>query len=129
MSEPARAGAPTPLAGCRILIVEDETIVSLMIEDMLNELGAAEIWHAAGIVSALAVLDERRPDAAVLDVNLAGESAYPIAERLAARGIPFIFATGYGREGLSPVWSARPALQKPFPLEALAEAMAEVLER
>lgn len=129
MSEPAKAGAPTPLAGCSVLIVEDETIVSFLIEDMLGELGAAEVRHAAGVASALALVDERRPDAVVLDVNLGGEAVYPVAERLAARGIPFVFATGYGRQGLAPAWSDRPTLQKPFPLEALAAAMAEVLGR
>lgn len=127
MSEPAKAGAPTPLAGRSILIVEDETIVSFLIEDMLGELGAAEIRHAAGVASALALVDARRPDAVVLDVNLRGESAYPVAARLAARSIPFIFATGYGRQGLAPEWADRPALQKPFSIEALAAALEKAL--
>jgi CheY-like chemotaxis protein len=100
MSEPAPRGA-SPLAGLTVLIVEDETIISFLIEDMALELGAGEICHAAGVAEALAFLAERRPDTAIVDVNLGGELAYPVAERLAALGVPFVFATGYGRQGVS----------------------------
>ena len=68
------------LAGLTVMVVEDETIVSFLVEDMLTELGCAQVLHASGVSEALTLLQQRQPDAAVLDVNLAGEFAYPIAE-------------------------------------------------
>jgi CheY-like chemotaxis protein len=126
MSEPA-SDARARLHGLRVLLVEDETIIAFMIEDMLTELGCGEVRHAAGIAEALALIAAQPPDAAVLDANLGGEPIHPVAERLAALGVPFVFATGYGRQGVPPQWAGRPVLQKPFPAEALAAAMAEVL--
>jgi CheY-like chemotaxis protein len=126
MSEPAR---PAPLAGLSVLIVEDETIISFLIEDMLAELGCDAVRHAGGVAEALKLIEARRPDAAVLDVNLGGVPAYAVAERLRALGVPFVFATGYGRQGVPPEWAGRPVLQKPFPGADLAAALAEVLRR
>jgi len=116
-------------AGVRILLVEDETAVSFLIEDMLKELGCANIWHARGVDQAIAILRDRQPDAAVLDVNLAGEPGYPIAERLESAQIPFLFATGYGRNGIPAQWASKPTIQKPFRYDALAQALAAVLGR
>ena len=115
-------------AGCTVLVVEDETIVSFLIEDMLSDLGFAQVWHAADAEAALQILNERRPDAAVLDVNLHGRPAFAIAERLAAADIPFVFSTGYGRSGIPAYWSARPVIQKPFNIDALAAALATVFD-
>ena len=117
------------LVGRNVLVVEDETIVSFLLEDMLQELGCGEVWHVGRIVDALDLLSTRRPDAAVLDVNLAGELSYPVATRLDALAVPFVFATGYGAPGLTERWGGRPVIQKPFQLEALAAAMRELLER
>src|SRR4051794_21073625 len=99
MSRPAEDDARARLEGLRVLVVEDESIISFLIEDLATELGAAAVWHAATVAGALALLDRQRPDAAVLDVNLGGESGLPVAERLEAMGVPFVFATGYGRQG------------------------------
>lgn len=117
------------LEGSKILVVEDESIISLLIEDMLVELGCAAVWHASGVGEALALLDDHRPDAAVLDINLAGEPAYPVAERMERRRIPFIFATGYGQQGLAPAWAGRPVIQKPFKLATLAAALSGLIGR
>jgi CheY-like chemotaxis protein len=117
------------LAGRRVLVVEDETIVSFLLEDMLQELGCGEVWHVGRIGDALDLLNTRRPDAAVLDVNLAGELSYPVASRLDALAVPFVFATGYGAPGLPERWGQRPVIQKPFQLEVLASAMRMLLER
>ena len=125
MSEPPGA----PLLDLTVLIVEDESIVSFMIEDMLAELGAAEIRHAGGVAEALRLIGAGRPDVAVLDVNLGGEPIHPVAERLDALAVPFVFATGYGRQGVPPRWATHPVLQKPFPGVELARAMREVLGR
>ena len=115
------------LNGLSVLVVEDETIISLLLEDMLTSLGAASVWHAAGVGQALASLKERRPDAVLLDVNLSGERSYPVAEELEAAGIPFVFSTGYGATGLPERWSAKPTIQKPFTLQALEKAFAAAL--
>jgi CheY-like chemotaxis protein len=117
------------LKGLKVLVVEDESIISFLIEDLATDLGASEVWHAASVAAALTLLAARRPDAAVLDVNLGGEPAHAVAERLESLAVPFVFATGYGREGVPPQWTGRPVLQKPFPIEALGEALGAVLRR
>ena len=129
MSECEGPATASRFAGVRILLVEDETVLSLLIEDMLKELGCANIWHASGVNQAIAILRDRQPDAAVLDVNLAGEPGYPIAEHLAAAHIPFLFATGYGRQVLPKQWASRPTIQKPFRYDALATALGSLLKR
>jgi CheY-like chemotaxis protein len=128
MSDEGRGSAGAPrLDGLRILLVEDETIIALMLEEVLNELGCL-VSRAGSVRGALAALAAHTPDAAVLDVNLAGQSAEPVAEALVAAGIPFVFTTGYGRGGISYRWDSRPVLQKPFGPDALATALARALE-
>jgi CheY-like chemotaxis protein len=122
------AAETVTLKGLSVLVVEDESIVSLMVENMLTELGCAEIWYASGVSEALEILAERIPDAAVLDVNLAGEQAYPIASRLAAEAVPFIFATGYGASGINREWHTRPVIQKPFHSDTLASALTRAMQ-
>ena len=101
--------------------------MSFLIEDMLTDLGCAEIWHAGCVADALNALDARRPDAAVLDVNLVGEVTYAVAERLDADKIPFLFSTGYGQAGILQQWASRPNIQKPFVIETLAAALERAL--
>ncbi|MEZ5786177.1 MAG: response regulator [Xanthobacteraceae bacterium] len=110
-----------------VLIVEDEAIISFLIEDMLLELGCGNVVNVAGILEALAAIDEGRPDVAVLDVNLDGVEVYPVAEKLKAVGVPFVFTTGYGNEGLKPEWAQTPVVQKPFRADMLAKALLSVL--
>jgi CheY-like chemotaxis protein len=112
-----------------ILLVEDEPIVALLIEDMLTELGCRQVLHAASVPEALAILRTRRPDAAVLDINLRNVLVYPVAECLAAAHIPFTFATGYGRGGVAGRWKDTPMIQKPIERSALAAALGSMLER
>lgn len=116
-----------PLDGVRILVVEDETMLFFLAEDMLTELGCATVWHASRVKEALAFLEQEKPDVAMLDVNLAGEPVYPVAERLAAANIPFVFATGYGSAGLSHPFTSRPVIQKPFNADMLGEALGKAL--
>jgi CheY-like chemotaxis protein len=115
------------LAGLRVLLVEDETMVSFLLEDMLLDLGSAAVLHASSVDEALRLLSVERPDVAILDVNLGGKLVYPVAERLAEAGIPFAFATGYGRAGLAERWCEQAVIQKPFALERLARAIRQVL--
>jgi CheY-like chemotaxis protein len=120
MSEPALA---RELKGLRVLVVEDEALVALQLEDMLSDLGCAVIGPAARVHQALDLLNGQRVDAAVLDLNVAGELVYPVADALTRRGVPFIFATGYGASGLTEPYRSRPVLQKPFLLSQLRKAM------
>ena len=98
-------------------------MVSFLIEDMLSELGCGKILQSARVKDALAALAEHKPDAAVLDMNLGGELAYPVAARLAELQVPFVFTTGYGPSGISAEWASRPVVQKPFSLDALVAAL------
>jgi DNA-binding NtrC family response regulator len=113
------------LNGKTILIVEDEAIISFMLEDMMDELGATNIAHAATIAEALTAIDARRPQVAILDLNLGGELSYPVAERLESLVIPFLFTTGYGR--VEARWSSRGIVQKPFDIAAIEGALRKAL--
>ena len=98
----------------RILIVEDEMLVAMNIEDMLLELGHEVAGIASRLEPALALAREGAFDVAMLDVNLAGEPSFPVADMLLGRGIPFLFATGYGAKGIPEAYQGHLVLQKPF---------------
>lgn len=117
-----------PLAGLEVLLVEDESAAVFVVEDMLFNLGAATVWHAADVDDALALLRDHRPGIAVVDINLGGELAYPVAERLQAAGIPFIFVTGYSGNDVHRRWSDHMRVQKPFRPATLAVALRAVLD-
>jgi CheY-like chemotaxis protein len=108
----------------RVLIVEDEIVVALFLEDLLAEFG----YEVAGIVSHLddAMARPCDYDVAVLDVHLNGRNVFDFADRLAACGTPFVFATGYGARGIPDRLCARPVLQKPFRPDDLKRALEEV---
>jgi CheY-like chemotaxis protein len=123
----SRGDGDAALAGLRVLVVEDEALVAMLIEDALADLGCVVVALVAGLDEALDLAASERLDAAVLDVNLAGREAYPAADRLAERGVPFVFATGYGPQGLRDGYRDRPALQKPFEPRELAAALARAV--
>jgi CheY-like chemotaxis protein len=110
-------------SGVRVLVVEDEFAILLLLEDMLAELGCQIVGTATRLSDALTLAGKAECDAAVLDVNINGENVGPVAEALDARGIPMVFSTGYGRSGLEPRWRERPVLQKPYRLEEFAAAL------
>jgi len=109
------------------MIVEDEALIAMLIEDQLLELGCLVAAQAASVQGGLAELERAALDAAVLDVNLCGERSYAIAEALAARGVPYLFTTGYGQGGLDPAFQDQTVLQKPFSTEDLGAALAKLL--
>ena len=113
-------------SGLRVLLVEDENLVALLLEDMLAELGHTVVGPVARLDKALETAQRDAFDAAILDVNINGEEAYPIAEVLASRGIPFVFSTGYGKQSLRAPYTDRPALQKPFERRDLQRILAEL---
>ncbi len=109
-----------PQLGPRVLVVEDEAMVSMMLEDMLLDLGCELVGPAASLAEGLELATREEFDFAVLDVNLAGEKVFPIADALAQRGLPFVYATGYGRAGLRDEDTSRPVVQKPYSLQELS---------
>jgi CheY-like chemotaxis protein len=115
------------IAGLRVLVVEDEILVGWLLEDMLADLGCTVVGPAARVTQALEMVSAGAIDAAVLDVNLDGQSTYPIADALAARGVPFAFSTGYDKNGLRNSHLTAPVLQKPFHLAELADILAKLL--
>jgi CheY-like chemotaxis protein len=118
-----------PLRGLRLLVLEDEMMVLILVEDMLVELGCVVIGPASGVAAALQLVAQEEIEAALLDVNLGhGEHGFPVADALAARGIPFAFVTGYGAESLPETYRGRPTLQKPFQMAALRRIVTELAE-
>jgi CheY-like chemotaxis protein len=111
------------LAGTRVLVVEDEAIIAMMMEEFLTELGCEVAAVASRLEDAEGKARTCRFDIATLDINLAGQVSYPVATILGSRGIPFIFATGYGLVGLPAELTEVPVLSKPFSMEALGLAL------
>ncbi|MGJ4953787.1 response regulator [Bradyrhizobium sp. HKCCYLS20291] len=102
-----------------VLVVEDDPIIALGLEDTISDFGIAIIRVAANVASALAMIEQRAPQFALLDVGLVREQSFAIAERLMVLGIPFAFSTGYGADRVPPAFSDRPRLPKPCPTDAL----------
>jgi CheY-like chemotaxis protein len=98
----------------RILLVEDEAIIAIMIEDMLADLGCEVVGPAANVAEAARLARTEQLAGAFLDVNLGGASIYPVADLLSARQIPFVFVSGYGAGGIDPRFVGTPVLSKPI---------------
>jgi CheY-like chemotaxis protein len=112
----------------RILVVEDELMIRMLLEDMLGELGYTVAAEAGRIDEALQAAKTADFDLAILDVNLEGEPVLPVADALAARGRPFVFATGYGERGLPEAYRDRPTLKKPFQMDGLKQLLQSALQ-
>jgi CheY-like chemotaxis protein len=112
------------LAGLRLLVVEDEALVAMMVETILADLGCAVVGPVGRLAAALELVATEALDGAIVDVNVGGEQAYPLADALSAAGVPFVFATGYGRAGIDQRYAGVPVLQKPFEEAALERAVA-----
>ena len=107
----------------RILVVEDEMLIGMLLEDMLMDLGHDVAAIVPRLKDALVAVERETYDLAILDVHLHGESAFPVAEALIGKGIPFVFATGYGERGLPETYRGRPVLQKPFAKDDLERVL------
>ena len=108
----------------RVMVVEDEILIGMLLEDMLGDLGYEVAATASRVDEAAKLARDIQIDAAILDVNLNGQEVYPVAEILVGRGIPFVFATGYGERGLPSAYQKSPTLQKPFQQETLERQLA-----
>lgn len=107
----------------RVLIVEDESLLLMLLEDLLPEMGYEVTGTAGTVHDALAVLEQHEIDVAVVDVNLGGTESFPVADALVERGIPFLFTTGYGAQGLPKRYADAAVLQKPFRKQDLVVAL------
>ncbi len=112
-------------AAPRVLVVEDEYLIRMLLEDMLDELGYGVLAAVGTISEASQIATSGEFNAAILDVNLDGQEIYPVADILAKRGLPFVFVTGYGERSLPEPYRGRPTLQKPFQAEQLKRTLAE----
>jgi CheY-like chemotaxis protein len=119
--------ATTPLHGLRVLVVEDESLLALLLEDMLGDIGCTVVGVASTVAAAIDAIAKVDAEAAILDIKLGDEKSYAVAEALAARGVPFVFATGYGDLNLEEPWQDRPVLQKPFAQKQLEDLLGRVV--
>ena len=117
------------LAGRRVLVIEDESLVMMLLEDSLGEVGCEIVGKASRSGEALEKASSLSFDVAILDVNLNGNQTLDVADCLSQRGIPFVFATGYGAAGLLSRFEGVPILQKPFQQHDLEAALRAALDR
>jgi len=113
----------------RILIVEDDPIIAIMMEDMLHELGCAVVGPTGIVDTALKLIASVPIDGAVLDWNLGETNSWPVAEELLCRGTPFVFSTGYVTAGVAAPFDGIPILAKPYDVKALTQALIPLLRR
>ncbi|MFK0299023.1 response regulator [Brevundimonas sp. NPDC090276] len=116
------------LQGRRVLVIEDESLVAMLLETILDDMGCSVVGPESNIDDGLrAATTESALDAALLDVNVAGREVFPVAEALKARGVPFVFSTGYGEAGLPEHWRGNPTIQKPFTEAAIRDALMKAM--
>ena len=117
----------TTAATARVLVVEDEYLIRMLLEDMLADLGY-DVGAAVGTITEASEFAANGDfHVAILDVNLDGEEIFPVADILLKRGLPFVFVTGYGESSLPAKYADRPSLQKPFQSEQLKSMLATLL--
>lgn len=116
------------LQGRRVLVVEDESLVAMLLETILEDMGCTPVGPASNIDDGEALArGDAELDAALLDVNVAGRQVFPVAAALKARGVPFVFSTGYGEGGLPDEWRGNPTIQKPFTEAAVRDALMKAM--
>ena len=121
------ADPASPQTGRRILVVEDEFLIRMLMEDMLTDLGYELAGVAGRVDEASEMAKVKEFDLAILDVNLDGNDVFPVADIIAKRGLPFMFVTGYGGRGLPEIYRGRPTLQKPFQVDELKKILSLIL--
>jgi CheY-like chemotaxis protein len=117
------------LEGCRVLIVEDEMLVGMELESLLQRQGCIALGPAPTVARALDLLEDERPDAVLLDLNLNGQSATEVAQALSARDVPFVLVTGYGEaQSSEPELRHAPRVDKPVNHRQLVRALTQLFE-
>lgn len=114
MTPPGRNTPPKPPSRLRVLVVEDEFLIAVLLDNMLTEFGHEVVGPISRMKNALHSARREAMDVAILDVNIDGQEVYPVAAALASRGIPFIFVTAYDDNRPHQQYPGRPILQKPF---------------
>jgi DNA-binding response OmpR family regulator len=127
VSSVARGSVSMSAKGLRVFVVEDEPMIRMMLMEMLEELGYRVVAEAGDVEEGATFAQSADLDIAILDVNLKGKLITPVAEVIKARGLPIIFATGYGSEGVPEEFRDFPTLEKPFHLDTLAALIDEVV--
>jgi CheY-like chemotaxis protein len=123
-----RSATPASIRGCRILVVEDEPLIAMDIGATLSDAGCEVVGPAANLETARALVAAAEFDAALLDANLGGRPVDELAAALTRRNVPFVFLTGYGREGLPAAFRQAPMIGKPFMPEHALRVLAEVMQ-
>jgi CheY-like chemotaxis protein len=114
--------------GLRVIVVEDDSLICLLFEDMLLDLGCKVVGTACDFRRATELAQgQENVDVAILDVNLGGQLVFPVADILSRRGIPFVFATGMGADGLPPDWQGHCSVQKPMTVASLGTALGRAI--
>ncbi len=117
------------LEGRRVLVIEDESLVAMLLETILEDMGCEVIGPESNVDDGLqAASSTPNLDAALLDVNVAGREVFPVAEALLARDVPVVFSTGYGESGLPEQWRGRPTIQKPFTESTIRDALLRAID-
>lgn len=122
----AKSGIPN--RSPRVFLVEDETMLAMLLEIMLEELGYTLAFHASTLAAGVEYARSGDFDMAILDINIIGGTSFPIASALAHRSIPFTFCSGYGRLGVPEAWADRHCVVKPFSAEQLGAALSDLLD-
>ncbi|KRB01584.1 response regulator [Devosia sp. Root685] len=118
----------TKFTGSRVFVVEDETLVLFGLEDVLSDLGCEVVGQAMRLEQAITMAEALGAvDVAILDVNIGGTTVFPVAQILKERGVPLIFATGYGRAGLPPEWQSYAVIVKPYSVQDIERALTPLL--
>ncbi|WP_277601379.1 response regulator [Sphingobium algorifonticola] len=107
--------------------MEDESMIAMLLEDIITDLGCIVVACVATVADALASIEGDQLDAALLDVNLGSEQSYGIADVLGPRAVPYLFISGYGDRGIDPRYQGRPVLQKPFTADSIEQALSGIL--
>jgi DNA-binding response OmpR family regulator len=116
------------LAGKRILVVEDESLISMLLEMALQDEGSVVVGPAARVGEAIQLAEDEALDGAFLDVNLAGEAVFPVAEALTARGVPFLLLSGYGDQAV-PEGRDWPIRGKPFDVSNVLQVLSDLMRK
>lgn len=112
-----------PLSGLRVLVVEDEPLIALMIERMLGELGIENVELALSLAEAESVLSSDTPDLAILDINIGNRVVFPFAEKLRQMSVPILFSTARAANEIPTIWAVHPVVRKPTQMSDLVAAL------
>ncbi|MGI4840296.1 MAG: response regulator [Janthinobacterium lividum] len=118
-----------PSGSPKVFLVEDETMLAMLMEVMLEDLGYSTAFHASSLADGMEYARTGSFDVAILDINIIGGNSVPIAEAIALRGIPFTFCSGYGRLGIPGLWAGQHCVAKPFSAGQLDAALIDLLSQ